>query len=65
MKTAMIFGAIVLLVAFLVWVNWEKFVPAKINPNWKAEYDAAVNAGYALDVAAGLADKAFPKYLTA
>lgn len=56
-----ILGLIVLLIAFLVWVNW----PTKkaINPAWQADYDAAINAGYSKKEAEDMATKVYPKYV--
>ncbi len=55
--------AIVLLVAFVVWVNWpEKKV---INSAWQMDYDAAINAGYTAAQATEMANKAYSKYVYA
>lgn len=62
MKAAyFIIGAIVLLIAFLVWVNWPK--KKEINALWEAEYNAAINAGYSAGEAADMASQSYPKYI--
>lgn len=37
--------------------------PQSINPYWKAEVDAAVNAGYDTKEAEAMASKTYPQYL--
>lgn len=55
--------AIVLLVAFVVWVNWPE--KKAVNPAWQMDYDAAIKAGYTEAQATDLANKAYPKYVYA
>lgn len=64
MKTSYIITiSIVLLVAFLVWVNWPE--KKAINPAWQMDYDANIKAGYTEAEATKRADSVYPKYVAA
>lgn len=62
MRNWLLFIGIFGLIGFLVWFNWPK--KQKINPDWLADYGAAVNAGYSVADATAMADKNNPKFVT-